>query len=321
MDGGRRKSQSVKPAQRRRAEPRLEITNPVPVLSTHGMIPPPTMRRRASPIKRKNSLPRFLGTYLMLGYGALIACIGLQMGGQLDLWRAQQGTLHDFAARLSGFGIERVVMTGHGQLTEREVLTAAGITPKSSLLFLDAEAARQRLETVPLIKTASIRKLYPDGLAIALTERDAYALWQKEGELFVISADGAVIDTMRDGRFIGLPHVVGEGANTRTRDYLELLEQAGPLKARILAGTLVSGRRWTLKLDNGTDVRLPEHNALAAVRRLVMLEKNDHILSRDVIAIDLRIADRVVVRLTEEAASARVDIMRKRPTRGKGVDT
>jgi cell division protein FtsQ len=321
MDGGRRNAQSVKPAPRRRAEPRLEVTASLPVLSTYGMVPPPTMRRRVPQARGRRSLPRFLGSFLAFGYAAIVTCTGLQSGGQLDVWHAEQGTFYDFLARLSGFGIERVVMTGHGQLNEREVLAAAGISPKSSLLFLDAEAARQKLETVPLIKTASIRKLYPDGLAIALTERDAHALWQKEGELFVISADGAMIDTMRDGRFIGLPHVVGEGANTRTREYLELLEQAGPLKSRILAGTLVSGRRWTLKLDNGTDVRLPEQNALEAVRRLVMLEKNDHILSRDVIAIDLRMADRVVVRLTEEAASARVEIMRKRPTRGKGVDT
>ena len=71
-------------------------------------------------------------------------------------------------------------------------------------------------------------------------------------------------------RFAYLPLVVGEQANLHTRDYLALLEAAGPLKSRIRAGTLVSGRRWTLKMDNGIDVRLPEHgakDALAAPRQ------------------------------------------------------
>ena len=92
-----------------------------------------------------------------------------------------------------------------------------------------------------------------------MTEREPYALWQHDGELFVIAADGTV-DRPRCGTTASpnLPLVVGDEANARTKDYLALLDAAGPLKPRIRAGTLVSGRRWTLKLDNGVDVRLPE---------------------------------------------------------------
>jgi len=53
----------------------------------------------------------------------------------------------------------------------------------------------------------------------------------------------------------------------------------------------------------------------------VRLEREQKILERDIIAIDLRMTDRVVVRLTEEAAAARAEAMKKKPTRGKGVDT
>jgi cell division protein FtsQ len=120
---------------------------------------------------------------------------------------------------------------------------------------------------------------------------------------------------------VNLPLVVGEGANARTQDYLALLDMAGPLKARVVAGTLVSGRRWTLKIDNGIDVRLPEIGAAAAVTRLVRLEREQKILDKDVIAIDLRMSDRVVVRLTEEAMAERLDTLKKKPVRGKGVET
>ncbi len=83
----------------------------------------------------------------------------------------------------------------------------------------------------------------------------------------------------------------------------------------------MAGRRWTLKVDNGIDVRLPEQGASAALARLARLEREHKLLDRDVIAIDLRMADRVVVRLTEEAAASRAEAMKKKPTRGKGVDT
>ena len=78
----------------------------------------------------------------------------------------------------------------------------------------------------------------------------------------------------------------------------------------------MSGRRWTLKLDNGMDVRLPERDAAAAVARLVKLDREQRILDKDIIALDLRMNDRVVVRLTEEAMAARLDAARKKPPRG-----
>ena len=55
--------------------------------------------------------------------------------------------------------------------------------------------------------------------------------------------------------------------------------------------------------------------------RLVRLEREQRILDKDVIAIDLRMADRIVVRLTEEAMAARLESLKKKPTRGKGVET
>jgi hypothetical protein len=82
-----------------------------------------------------------------------------------------------------------------------------------------------------------------------------------------VAVDGTAIDLMQDDRFVDLPLVVGERANERTKDYLALIEAAGPIRSRIRAGTLVSGRRWTLKMDNGLDVRLPEIGAAEALAR------------------------------------------------------
>ena len=176
---------------------------------------------------------------------------------------------------------------------------------------------------MPLVGAVSVRKIYPNELIVTLTEREPSALWQKDGEIFVIAADGTVIDRMRDGRFAGLPLVVGEGANKRTREYLALVDAAGPLKGRIRAGTLVSGRRWTLKVD-GVDVRLPETGATEAMARLVRfvdLERRSRLLEKDIIAVDLRMPDRLVVRLTEEAAAVRLEAVKKQRPRGKGIET
>ena len=118
--------------------------------------------------------------------------------------------------------------------------------------------ARESLMALPLVANAKVRKFYPNRLLIEVSERQPAAIWQNGGKLSIVSADGKVIDDMRDQRFAGLPFVVGDGANRRAGEFAALLEAAGDLRSRIRAGTLVSERRWTLKMTNNVDAKLPE---------------------------------------------------------------
>lgn len=196
-------------------------------------------RRRSVSVPLARRLPRFLGSSLAVAYFAGILAVGLSEGGHLDEVYRRYGEPHHALGRLVGLGLEKVTISGIAQMRESEVLAAAGLSDRLSLVFLSAGEVRERLEKVPLIKTAAVRKLYPHELVVTLTERKPYGLWQLNGELFVIAADGTVIDRMHDDRFADLPLVVGEQANTRTKEYLALVEAAGPLKNRIRAGTLV----------------------------------------------------------------------------------
>lgn len=276
--------------------------------------------RRAASAPLAKRLPRHLGTGLALGFFGAVVLTGLQLGGHLTSITERHGEPHHLIARMAGLGLGKITITGLAHLTEADLLARVGLDGRVSLPFLSAADLRTRLEQIPWVKAASVRKLYPSELVITLSEREPYALWQRAGEVSVIAADGTVLDQLRDGRFVDLPLVVGENANTRTAEYLGLLDAAGPLRGRVRAGTLVAGRRWTLKVD-GIDIRLPEARPAEAMARLVRIEREQKILEKDVLAVDLRMPDRVVVRLTEEAASARADALKKRPTRGKGVDT
>ena len=52
-------------------------------------------------------------------------------------------------------------------------------------------------------------------------------------------------------------------------------------------------------------MRLPEQNIDAALADLVEMDEDSGLLSRDIVAIDMRLADRVTVRLSDEAAEQR----------------
>jgi cell division protein FtsQ len=317
MDGGGRLLQSVTRALfgARAPRPRAgEINVPLLMGERGGRLSSFRFWKRASvTLPLHERVPRRFGRAVVLAGLAVIGVAGLVHGGHLDELRATKGELPDIAARMVGLGVDRIIISGIAEINEVEVLQAAGIDPRTSLAFFDAAEARRRLAAHPLIAEASVRKLYPGEIAIQITERDAFALWQLNGEIAIIAQDGAVVDKMRDGRFAHLPLVVGPDANKRVKDYVALLNEAGALRERIRGATLVSGRRWTLKLDNGLDVRLPEQGADEALRRLERLAREQKLLDKDIIAIDMRQPDRVTLRLTEEAAAARAEMLKNRP--------
>lgn len=318
MDGGGRLPRSVKTTAAVSAA-RLPVPAPGPQLLVGERQGRWLRRSRRSAVSvpLAQRMPRRLGTWMALGFLGLSIGTGTLLGGHFETLRANYGEPHHMLARFVGFGIDRVTISGIAELSEVEVLVAAGIDPKTSLAFFDADQARKRLESAPLIREATVRKLYPGEVAITLVEREPFALWQVKGELFVIAADGTVIDKMDDGRFAHLPLVVGVDANNRAREYIALRREAGPIAAQIRAATLVAGRRWNLKLDNGMDVRLPEAEPAAAVKRLAALQADFRIFDKDLLAIDLRQPDRVVMRLTEEGAAARVEQLKSK-TKKKG---
>jgi cell division protein FtsQ len=301
MDGGGRFSGPLSPAG--------PVAGPVSRLAARLFRRSPFRSLRPKlPIEHR--LPRGVGAVGLSAACAALALAGFVASGRYDAFVVEQGRPIDIAARLAGFGVERVTISGISRMYEREVLAAAGIDWRSSVPFLDVAEVRERLLRVPLIASASVRKIYPNEIVITQVEREPAALWQKNGEVSVIAADGTVIDTMRDDRYASLPLVVGEGANARLAEYLGLIQAAGNLGERVRAGTYVSGRRWTLKLD-GVDIRLPEADPAAALARLVALQRSERLLDKDIMAVDLRMPDRVVVRLTEEAAAARAESQKK----------
>jgi cell division protein FtsQ len=218
----------------------------------------------------------------------------------------------DQAANAAGFRIVSVALSGNIRVSREEVLAIAGVTGTTSLLFLDVAAMRERLRTNPWIADATVLKLYPGELQVNITERQAFALWQKDRRVSVIAEDGTVLEPFVAPGLVQLPLVVGEGAQTRAKAFLALLARHPAIHEQVRASILVGERRWNLRLRNGLDIRLPESDAAAALDRLIALERDNKLTTRDIAAIDLRLPDRITVRLSPAAAQSRLDAAKDR---------
>jgi cell division protein FtsQ len=271
--------------------------------------------RRSAALLRDVEPPR--GAGLAAATALLIASIGYGAvkGDHVATIVAGLKDARDTAANAAGFNIRDVSIAGRRQLSETEVLAAAGVTARTSLLFLDVDAARNLLKANPWIAEATVQKFYPGRLQVEIVERDAFALWQREGKIAVISVDGTTLGPFADRRLAALPFVVGPGAEKKARDFLAVLARYPAIRDQVRASILVADRRWNLKLKNGIDVRLPETDPSGALALLAGLDRDKKLLTRDITAVDLRLPDRVTVRLSDTAAQAREELLR--PKKGK----
>jgi cell division protein FtsQ len=249
---------------------------------------------------------------------------GVVKGGHTQDIAAQIQDICDSAANSVGFHIADVALAGQHEVGRDDILNLAGVTGSSSLLFLDAAQTRIRLMTNPWIAQAAVLKLYPDRLRIEVTERKAFALWQKEGRTYLIAADGTVLEGSVPQRFAALPLVVGDGAQRGAQDFLSLLKRYPAIAQSVEASVLVAERRWNIHLKNGVEVLLPEREPEQALRILADLDRDKKLLSRDIVAVDLRQPDRVLVRQSDIAAAARDEALKaadkSKKSKAKGTD-
>ncbi|WP_409192312.1 cell division protein FtsQ/DivIB [Bradyrhizobium sp. RDM4] len=286
-------------------------------------------RTKAKPVIERTPPPRVVALverYLprRVGIGMTVLLLigscgfGIVKGGHLQDFIAAVSDARNAMANSAGFRITSVVINGRKQLSQDEILAIGGVSGRSSLLFLDADGVRDKLKANPWIADATVLKLYPGRLVIEITERQPFALWQEGGRLSVIADDGALLEPYVSRRFLSLPLVVGKGADTQARDFLALLARYPQVSAVTKAAILVGERRWNLRLKDGLDIRLPEQdvgNALAALSRL---DKDEKLFSRDIVAVDMRLPDRLVVQLSDDAAKAREDLFKDKKKRKAG---
>jgi len=265
-------------------------------------------------------LPRRAGltatVLLLLGS----ATLGIVKGGHVEEVSSAFSDARNAIANSVGFRITSVTINGRRQLNQEEVLAAGGVSGRSSLLFLDAAAVRERLKSNPWIADATVLKLYPGQLQIDIVERSAFALWQQNGKLSVIADDGTVLEPYLSRRFLSLPLVVGKGAETRARDFLAMLAHYPQVHAVTKAAIFVGQRRWNLRLKDGLDIRLPEHDLGDALAELSRLDKEDRLFSRDIVAVDMRLPDRLIVQLSDDAAKAREKLFDDKKPKKKAGD-
>ncbi|MEM8988478.1 MAG: cell division protein FtsQ/DivIB [Pseudomonadota bacterium] len=235
--------------------------------------------------------------YARVAGGALVLAVAalLWAGGYFAAVGARINVFTAKAAIGAGFAVERITARGLENVTEAEMLAAVGPVEGVSLLHVDLAGARDRVEALGWVEVAAVSRLWPDVLHVSIIERAPAAVWQLNGQMHLIDAEGGVIVPVPADAYPHLPLVVGEGAATAAGEIFALLADYPDIRAETKAMVRVGHRRWNLRLKSGADVKLPEDGVAAALRRLAGAHEANDLLRKPMKYIDLRNAEQAVL--------------------------
>ncbi|MFD2206345.1 cell division protein FtsQ/DivIB [Kiloniella antarctica] len=272
-----------------------------------------TTKRRRNRKQKRSKLPfgdtNWRRVFIGTGIGSIfaIACLVTVLWtngwipGQINL---AVDDFHDMTAK-AGLSVEDVLVEGRKRTNAKAILNKLDVERGTPILSFSPEDAKAEIELLPWVEYAIVERRLPNVIYVQLTERQPLALWQQEGVLHVIDQNGAVIPTAKAKRFSTLPLIVGPDAPDHAKEILALIASEPDLGTKVKAAVRVSGRRWNIRLNNGVDVQLPEVDPTDAWSFFARIEREEGVLERDVILVDLRSRDRLIVRTSGGSAKDR----------------
>jgi cell division protein FtsQ len=130
--------------------------------------------------------------------------------------------------------VTRITVQGNQRMSRGEVLGLLDGLSGASIVMTDLESWRQKLLESPWVADASIRRMFPGTLAIAIEERQPIGIGRIKGRLFLIDETGAVIDEFGPNYAdLDLPVVDGLATGAATAESVDRARSA-------LAGRLMS---------------------------------------------------------------------------------
>ena len=243
---------------------------------------------------------------LVLG---LVISGGLLRGGYFDYENSPWQRIPGKMAGLVGMAAEDIRIHGLTHHEPETLLAAIGVTPGGSVIGFDALLAKRILENLDWVASAKVLRRFPNQIEIAVIEREPFAIWQRGSAYYVIDRSGAAMSGLQAGQLVSLPLVTGDGANVAAAELINQLEAYPGLMLQVKAASRVGDRRWTLYLDNGVTVLLPEKAWAEALARLHELDQSQNLLSKGIKSVDFRLAGRFTVAVAE--------IVEDKPVAGK----
>mgnify|MGYP001812685426 FL=1 len=259
----------------------------------------PLSAQLATVLPMQEDTIRRSGNWLILGLLAamVIAASMMLRLPQMAAWQVGEGV-----GRL-GFTVERVEIQGIDQMERLPVYAVALDQPSMAMPNVNIVEIRDRVEALSWVQSARVSRRLPDTLVVSITERRPTAIWQHDQQLYLVDAEGEVLEEVPLDAMPDLPLIIGPAANRQVANFEDLMDRAPALRPMLAGATWVGNRRWDLRFQSGETLALPEgqEDAARALIRFARMDGVTGLLGEGFRRFDMRVPDRFVVRVAGEA--------------------
>ncbi|MDR2067567.1 MAG: FtsQ-type POTRA domain-containing protein [Holosporaceae bacterium] len=218
-----------------------------------------------------------------------VAFLGAIAGGVYFNWDKILKSKNDV------FCIKKIEFDGNERVSDILLLKTSGLRYKSNILAPSLETVKKRLENIAWIRSAVVQRRLPDKIYVMVSERIPIAIFQLKHKLYLVDADGKILENDGIGNFSNLPIVIGEGAEKEAARFLDCIEKFPLLRKQLVFAIRIGKRRWNMKINKGITVKLPEKGVSNAMRILEEISDSSGFFNEDISTIDLRMLDRVII--------------------------
>ena len=217
-----------------------------------------------------------------------------------------RGKLVEISGNVSeaaGLVVREVIVEGRLKTRKSTLLKALNVSEGDNILAINMREMRDRINELPWVKYARIQRHLPNKISLTLVERTPMARWQTNRKLKLIDDHGDVIPRVDLARYSNLPIIIGKNAPKIAGQILKTLSNEPHLFRRVKSLTLVSDRRWDVRLDNQINVHLPEKNPGRAWTHLATVEQGHNIFGDQVQGIDMRLENQLIIKIEKNKSS------------------
>ncbi|MGR3315603.1 cell division protein FtsQ/DivIB [Roseovarius indicus] len=222
-----------------------------------------------------------------------------------DRQAAIQATFADLRKQIETrpeFMVTELSIEGASANVEEDIREIFPFDFPASSFDIDLEHVRNMIVGLPAVAEASVRVRQGGVLVAKVTEREPVAVWRTWDGLGLVDKQGYVVAEISSRLDRSdLPVIAGKGGDKDVPGALSILQAAAPLGDRVKGLVRMGERRWDVVLDRGQRILLPDENPVRALERVIVLDEVQDMLERDVVVVDMRLAERPTVRMNEHA--------------------
>ena len=196
------------------------------------------------------------------------------------------------------FMLNALSIQGASDSLNAEIREVLGLHFPVSSFDLDLADLREQVLALPPVEIAEARikgggilhiKVYEKTPTLLLKEKIGFTVLSKQGE-FIRSVSSREY-------FANLPVITGKGAENAAAQANAIFKAMYGKLDRVRGLVFVGQRRWNLIMKSGQVIMLPEKNPEQAIQKIIILDKAEQILSRNIAVFDFRLPSRITLRI------------------------